>query len=162
MNNDIIDFIENARQFISDNLSYPNPILTKSAKNNLFNLIREFPFQTVNFRANNAENVNENDPEHGYVQYSTEELRSSLRSLNDEDNIIYNLTDALKDQLNEYENAIDDEANIEDLENTVWLNTALQSIVAIYNVATTAAGGGKKRKSRKKSHRKSHKKTRKH
>jgi hypothetical protein len=161
MNNKIMDFLGNAKQFVADNLTHPNPTLTKGAKNNLFNLIREFPYKKVNFRANSAENVNEEDPAHGYVQYSTEQLRTALRSLNERNNIIYKLASALTNQLEEYENLMDDEEDLEELENTDWLNTSLESIVAVYNVATAAAGGRKKRKSKKKTHKKS-RKTRKH
>jgi len=171
MNNELIDFIANTQQFVLDNLQHPNPTLTTSAKNNLFNLIKEFPYNNVDLRAITAENVDKMDADNGYLQYSTQELRDALMSLNDPNNIIYNLTKTLEGQLDEYADVMEDEENMEDTENTAWLNVALQAIVAIYNVAVPNAAGGRKRKSAKKSRKsakkslkshKSHKKSRKH
>jgi hypothetical protein len=163
MDNDLRNFCLNVKDFLERKWSPPNPDLSLASKNEFISMLNDFPYIDVNFRETKAYNVDEPDINEGYLTYSSQMLRSSL---NTDAAIVYTLRDILMTQLDEYIQLIDDgEEDIQDSENTTWLNICLQNIVAVYNVAN-AAVGGRKRKSRKKrltkKSRKSGKKSRKH
>jgi hypothetical protein len=153
---------EEMLQFINDNLTYPNPNFEKMDRFlellESFTLRRNIDMDAVN--AINPEDVRE-------TLYSTEDIEAGLGQLNDDDNLIYNLSNMLKEELESYITNLNPERFDGDA-HSQNLDVALQNIVAVFNVANpdnnnNAMAGGRKRRSRKsaKKLRKSTKKSRK-
>jgi hypothetical protein len=153
---------EEMLQFINDNLTYPNPNFEKMDRFlellESFTLRRNIDMDAV--IAINPEDVRE-------TLYSTEAIHEGLKQLNDDDNLIYNLSNMLKEELELYIRNLNPERFDGDA-HSQNLDVALQNIVAVFNLANpdnnnNAMAGGRKRRSRKsaKKSRKSAKKSRK-
>jgi len=119
---------ENMLRFINENLTHP--IVNLKGKCQFLLCFKSFTL---------GRNINKNavvaiNPEDGEILYSTEDILAGLEQLDDDDNVIYNLSNMLKEELTSYIKKLSPEQFDGDA-HSQNLDIALQNILAVFNVA---------------------------